>query len=579
MTNTSLQHYAAHIQALTTHCPSWSQGALTPFAMWQCIKPLWQNPLPKPHTQTGYSTAMSMTLFAWQNAPLHHRFLQVLAAHMPQIPLYTTLASWCQLPLAAHEQNLRHEAQSIQHTAATEKESILALAQKHLSHPHYGGFFLEHLCTWCLRHDSDGSLLTALTHLAKKHVPADIKAHIHSICQYYLTSWNVLYTAPHMALEHISAFEKIGQEHFNTWIMLRKAKCLQELGQIQEAIDLMTTVWHSCPWHTNVILYLHDLVFPHTKQKPSTYPPIALYSWNKAEILEQSLISLAQTEARDAQIYVLNNGSTDTTKAMLTAAQKTWPTKGGDNIHIITLPVNIGAPAARNWLLMHQDIREQGQVIFLDDDVLLDSGWLDSLCTTALAYPRAAVVGCAIESHLAPHSIQSTDFFLQPKNMGQRSFADLEEHIFLSCQGMGTQEHQLTRYTRPCLSVSGCCHLLRFDQKVSPTLFDIRFNPSQFDDVERDMRLQLTTAQKFSDIIYTGHVRIKHVQHSSLAQAKSRASNAHIFGNKIKFEHLFSARDIETLHNKSHLQAQQDLMKKITKLATHLPHPAHIHEE
>ena len=109
---------------------------------------------------------------------------------------------------------------------------------------------------------------------------------------------------------------------------------------------------------------------------------------------------------------------------------------------------------------------------------------------------------------------------------------------------MGSQDKQLSAYTRPCLSVCGCCHWLRLDKAHGGMqFFDVRFTPSQFDDLERDMRLGLQGQQ----IVYTGKVRIKHVQHSSLQQAHDRKRSTHIFGNKIKLEHLFTEAQLNTL--------------------------------
>lgn len=38
---------------------------------------------------------------------------------------------------------------------------------------------------------------------------------------------------------------------------------------------------------------------------------------------------------------------------------------------VINVPVNIGAPAARNWLMKLSDVKACDWAIYLDDDILL----------------------------------------------------------------------------------------------------------------------------------------------------------------------------------------------------------------
>jgi len=85
--------------------------------------------------------------------------------------------------------------------------------------------------------------------------------------------------------------------------------------------------------------------------------------------------------------------------------------------------------------------------------------------------------------------------------------------------------------------------------------FDIRFNPSQFDDLERDIRSCLAGLPS----LYAGHVAVRHMQHSSLAKAASPAGAGQIFGNKLKLERLYEADQTEVLA-RTHLAATQDHM-------------------
>ncbi|MDD4951665.1 MAG: glycosyltransferase family 2 protein, partial [Desulfovibrionaceae bacterium] len=98
-------------------------------------------------------------------------------------------------------------------------------------------------------------------------------------------------------------------------------------------------------------------------------------------------------------------------------------------------------------------------------------------------------------------------------------------------------------YCRPALSVSGCCHLLSMASVQEAGGFDIRFSPTQFDDLERDLRQALAGFESF----YAGDLRVRHIQHSSLARARTVAAAAQVMGNKIKLEGLFEAKEVEGL--------------------------------
>lgn len=343
---------------------------------------------------------------------------------------------------------------------------------------------------------------------------------------------------------------------------LAQYHCLH--GDTAAARAALWPVWTHCPFHPNLILALYELTFglpAHSCASPvQDVPALLVYSWNKAEILAQTLASLRASHTDNAPVFVLDNGSSDDTAALLRAAADHW----GEQLHCLHVPVNIGAPAARNWLLSLPEVRQHENVVFLDDDIMLDANWLRTLCAVAKAQPEADVVGCRITGHEAPHIVQCADFFLLPPEGGDTSFVDMDEHMHLHCAAMGSVDKLLTRYTRPCLSVSGCCHLLRTRHVVAHGGFDIRFSPTQFDDAERDLRTVLHGGQ----VVYTGLVSVRHVQHSSLQQAHNRARAAHIFGNKLKLEFLYEAKKAAAIRHILAPRVLQDLVRKCTRLAS-----------
>ena len=296
---------------------------------------------------------------------------------------------------------------------------------------------------------------------------------------------------------------------------------------------------------------------PQTIPRPaaSGEAAVCLYSLNKADLFRECLTHLAQTDLGEAMVAVLDNGSTDQTSDMLAEVAHLFP--AGKFISM-RLPVNVGAPGARNWLLARPEVKACQYAAFLDDDAFAPRDWLSRLLETARTNPQAGAIGCAIVDMDVPRDHQSADFNLYPPHLGQSSLPDVKERLFVCESCRGTADFGLFAYTRPCLSVSGCCHLLSRQAIDAAGPFDIRFNPTQFDDLERDIRSFLAGYPA----IYDGTVRVAHKQGSSLAKAQTQAQVAHIIGNKIKLEYTVSDADAERLWRDNLALLGGDLLEK-----------------
>lgn len=375
----------------------------------------------------------------------------------------------------------------------------------------------------------------------------------------------LLQSSPSSALDLIAT---LPDELFWGW------KCVARLEADQTSLDfgLLKKLWQKYFWHTNFTLALHDLLYPPTaisgqsisaaNSSAASLPPILLYSWNKRDVLYNTLTSLRASNTGAAPVFVLDNGSSDGSGAMLQAQKDMW----GTPFHIISLPSNVGAPAARNWLLSLPEVKQAASVVFLDDDVILDPGWLDSLLNTATANPGFGAIGCRVTDHIAPYAIQAADFYLLAADEATHSFTDLEEEIFPFCPAAGQTSNFLFSYTRPCASVTGCCHLLNMQAIAEAGAFDVRFNPSQFDDLERDLRSTLAGWPT----VYHGQTVIRHVQHSSLRQALSVPQQAHIMGNKMKLEFLLDKTKVAKLRTQTWQRVKDDLLRKCARVQSAL---------
>lgn len=336
------------------------------------------------------------------------------------------------------------------------------------------------------------------------------------------------------------------------------ASCLRErLGDREGALDACLAARRVLPYHVNLTLRAHALAVsrPVAPEPEPDAAAVCVYSMNKAEVLRECLAHLATTRLGGAVVAVLDNGSTDHTPDVLAAAADLFPE---GRFVSVRLPVNIGAPGARNWLLSLPEVKARPFTAFVDDDAFPETDWLARLLQTAARYPQAGAIGCAIADRTPPGDMQSADYNLFPPQMGQSSLPEITERLFVCDACRTLPDDGLVAYTRPCLSVSGCCHLLRRAAIEAAGPFDIRFNPTQFDDLERDIRSWLAGYPA----VYDGTVRVAHQQASSLAKAQTPAQTAHILGNKIKLESSVSDRDADRLWRENLAVLGRDFLEK-----------------
>ncbi|MBE1427426.1 GT2 family glycosyltransferase [Desulfomicrobium macestii] len=316
------------------------------------------------------------------------------------------------------------------------------------------------------------------------------------------------------------------------------------------------------PWSVHGLLRLHDIALG--LDQPAGMPEgngaILLYTWNHAEHLDATLHSLFESDAGTSGIgiTILDNGSSDNTPEVLRA----WKERAGDQLSVHVAPVNVGAPAARNWLLNIPEIISRDWVAFSDDDVILPPDWLGHFGTAMRAYPEGGVFGARVVSHSNPCELQSVDLHLMDgdnpalpaaPDSGRSSFVISDMHHQLADFGTFS-------YMRPCASVTGCVHLFRMDALKKAGPFSLAFSPSQYDDAEHDLRMCLQGNQP----IYTGHLCIRHMQRSSKDATRTRTAN--VLGNFFKLQTLYSQNEIAEIQDMDTRIAEKDLRIKESML-------------
>ena len=332
---------------------------------------------------------------------------------------------------------------------------------------------------------------------------------------------------PHEAL---TALAQVDATCFPRFAALGTAHLLEQTGQTDAALRLLAALWRTENWHPDLTQRLYALLCPPPAVDLDALPgrvQVFLYTWNRSGLLQNTLASLAASRLGPAQITVLDNGSSDDTAAVCQAMAGRF---GPDRLRTIRLPVNVGAPAARNWLARTAGLGPHDLAAYVDDDVTLPPHWLETLAAALLADADADVAGARIVAAApgAARAVQAADVRLLPPDAAH-SVRPLVNY------GPGP-DLGLLATQRPCPSVSGCCHLLRSRALTAGAPFDIRFSPSQFDDLARD----LTGFLGGRRAVYAGTLAVAHHQHAGPGQARSQAAVGQLLGARTKLDGLFS---------------------------------------
>jgi len=367
---------------------------------------------------------------------------------------------------------------------------------------------------------------------------------------------------PEEALPYV---ENLPPETWGLWRAYAGGELLLRMGKKSEGKAALAGLWKIIPWHVNLTLKLHDLfnASPMGDDEATREVAILVYSWNKGDLLADTLESLAHSDIGHARIFALNNGSTDHTAEVLAKAQAAF---GADRFHIETLPVNVGAPVARNWLLALPEVRASKWAAFLDDDIVLPQEWLRKLLGAVGDRTDIGAVGCRITAAFAPYGLQSADYNLFPTPPKATEPGMIPNRVLVFDNCAGSVDTGLFTYNRPCLSVSGCCHMVNMTSVEKTGGFDLRYTPSQFDDLDRDLRSHL----EGMPALYVGGLAIRHVQHSSLAKSQNSAQIGQVMGNKLKLDTKYTDEELIRMGQENRQRLWTDLEQKCAFLVDRL---------
>lgn len=349
------------------------------------------------------------------------------------------------------------------------------------------------------------------------------------------------------------SMERAAGNAYGNWPSLHGGLRLAAEGHRDEAVLWLLQAFSHAPWNAGLLLRLHDILGAVDLER-APLPGrtcVLLYSWNKCDDLDATLASLFDADS-EPDLMVLDNGSADGSATVLDMWQERFNARREGAFERVTLPVNVGAAAARNWLRDAALRRNYDFLCYLDDDVSLPADWLEQLGAAVRRYPEASVWGCKVVDHANPFMIQHADHVLEIPEEGTG-----DPDLFIQSLDAG-----LFDYLRPCDSVTGCCHLFRAATLEKSGGFDIRLSPSQYDDFEHDIRL----LKDGGYAVYQGHLRVLHRKRSGLASHTSPQAEGNALGNKFKLQALHPNEELKELQR----AGRERLLKDIRDKASHL---------
>ncbi|MHC1788019.1 glycosyltransferase [Solidesulfovibrio sp.] len=312
-------------------------------------------------------------------------------------------------------------------------------------------------------------------------------------------------------------------------VRFRLAEALLAQGGREAALEQYAAAWRLRPADSLLLARFADVAAGLDRRLVPLPGSVAVlvYCYNSAAHLERTLAALAATDwslARAARLVVLDNGSpaADVAGVLAAAADRL-----GERLTTVRLPVNIGAPAARNWLAALPEVRSCDFVAYLDDDACLPPDWLGRFGAAVAACPGAGVWGCRVRGVDAPRYVQSGDAHLLPT---PRPEGTLGRGFELARPWLAGPDWGQFGLSRPCASVTGCCHLFAGPVLAGLGGFDIRFSPTQYDDLDHDLRLLLAGITPY----YCGHLTVIHAKATGASGNPGGAGYGQGFANQLK---------------------------------------------
>ncbi len=205
---------------------------------------------------------------------------------------------------------------------------------------------------------------------------------------------------------------------------------------------------------------------------------IMIVTMNNVEQLKSTIEKIMDSSYKKIKIYIYNNGSSDGTFNYLNSISA----KNKGLFNIVNSPVNIGLPAALNWLFT---ISKSPVVVRMDDDVEVSNNCFEELIKLFHLFPYAGIVSPKIiieeDQNFSLHYAGVYGF---PTNIS------IDEYKFIAKTKIAGGPFLM--YKRAAVEKAG--------------LWDLEFSPTQVEDIDHAFRVY----KAGYDIIYNGKIKVIH---------------------------------------------------------------------
>jgi glycosyltransferase involved in cell wall biosynthesis len=214
---------------------------------------------------------------------------------------------------------------------------------------------------------------------------------------------------------------------------------------------------------------------------------VAICTWNRCELLRQTLEQMTRLHV-DAdlawELVVINNGCSDATSEVIAAFTGRLPVRE-------VVELQPGLSRARNRAVNEA---KGDYILWTDDDVLVDEGWLTAFLETVRRFPDAAVFGGPIEPWfpVAPDPVLLTSFPLLRLGFNGVHHGDVERRLEPDQYVWGA--NMAVRRA----AIDG----LRFDPTLGVCQTDIKLGEEK--DLIRRVR------ERGGDVIWSPAMRVRH---------------------------------------------------------------------
>jgi GT2 family glycosyltransferase len=224
---------------------------------------------------------------------------------------------------------------------------------------------------------------------------------------------------------------------------------------------------------------------------------LIVLAWNKWPLTQRCLDSLLASDLDQAEVIVVDNGSTDETPHALAAY--------ADRVRILRMPENLGFVRGMNAGIAAA--RADDDVVLLNNDLLFTQrDWLGRLRDAAYAAPDVGIVGCRLLGPEAEGRLYHDGAFIEPDRLwGQQTESGLMER----------EVRQYTRFRR-VQGIAFALAYIRRDCIDRLGVLDTAFH-SYFEDTDYCLR----AADLGIASVVAGAVTLRHDQHGSTSEDQS----------------------------------------------------------